>query len=75
MRKNYDNKLTERQRLNLQFADDRLELLDTIRDMIDIELDRRGISPNGNLHTKNQPPNRLCLTLWQRIMSLFNTCQ
>lgn len=29
------DKLTERQRRNMQFSEDRIDLLDTIRDMID----------------------------------------
>ncbi len=35
---------TERQRRNMQFTEDRIELLDTIRELIDIELDRRDMS-------------------------------
>ncbi|GAB6976319.1 hypothetical protein [Prevotella falsenii] len=36
-----DKKLTPKQRRNLQFSEDRLGLLDTIREMIDIEFERR----------------------------------
>ena len=84
------DKLTERQRRNMQFSEDRIDLLDTIRDMIDFELDRRGVSPDGNPHPENPPPDpkgrepseakteepndRPCRTLWQRIVSLFTAC-
>lgn len=55
-----------------QFSEDRAQLLDTIREMIDIEFERRGVKPEG---TGREPPG--CkpprLTLWQRLMSLFNT--
>ena len=81
---------TKQQRRNMQFSEDRFELLDTIRNMIDIELDRRGVSPDGNLPRKpstdpkgrespeaknKEPPDRACRTLWQRIVSLFSCCQ
>ena len=60
--KQYDNKkLSEQQQRNMQFVDDRFEFLDTIRDMIDIELDRRGVSADGNYHnhTENPPPDKI----------------
>lgn len=84
------DKLTERQRRNMQFSEDRIDLLDTIRDMIDFELDRRGINPESDPHPENPPPDpkcrepseakteepndRPCRTLWQRIVSLFTAC-
>ena len=62
-----------------------MQLLDTVREMIDIELERYGVSPGGNPHPENpplenpppedrgrtppDPPPRR--TLWQRIVSLF----
>ena len=68
-----------------QFSEDRMQLLDTVREMIDIELERYGVSPGGNPHPENpplenpppedrgrtppDPPPRR--TLWQRIVSLF----
>lgn len=41
MIRNSYGKITERQRRNMQFSEDRMELLDTIREMINMELDRR----------------------------------
>lgn len=68
-----------------QFSEDRMQLLDTVREMIDIELERCGVTPGGNPHpespplespppedrgrTPPDPPPRR--TLWQRIVSLF----
>ncbi|WP_158611198.1 hypothetical protein, partial [Prevotella sp. OH937_COT-195] len=65
---------------DLGFLDDRMQLLDTVRRMIDIELDRRGVNIRGNPHHENHlpedmgrmppapPPRR---SFWQRIMSIF----
>lgn len=88
MGKNSDKKLTEQQRRNLQFAEERLELLDTIRYMIDIELDRRGVPPCSNHHSQNpphepkgrdsseseteEPGDRPRRKLWQRIVHFFS---
>lgn len=90
MKQQDNKKLTERQQRNMQFAEDRFELLDTIRDMIDIELERRGVMSEGNPHPENPPPDskgrepseakteepndRPCRTLWKRIVSLFTVC-
>jgi len=68
-----------------QFSEDRMQLLDTVREMIDIELERYGVTPGGSPHpespplenpppedrgrTPPDPPPRR--TLWQRIVSLF----
>jgi hypothetical protein len=90
--KHQDNKrLSERQRRNMQFLEDRLQLLDTIRGMIDSELDRREeacedhphpMSPpseqNGRDSLKNhtgEAGDRPCRSLCQRIRSLFTKCQ
>lgn len=81
MKQQSNKKLTERQQRNMQFAEDRFELLDTIRDMIDIELERRGVMSEGNPHPENPPPGNVerepphskpaCRNLWQRIVSFF----
>ena len=39
-----------------QFSEDRMQLLDTVREMIDIELERYGVSPGGNPHPENPHP-------------------
>ena len=63
-----------------QFSEDRMQLLDTVREMIDIELERYGVSPGGNPHPESPPPEDRGRTppdppprrtLWQRIVSLF----
>lgn len=88
------DKRTKRQERYMKFSEDHIQFLDdirgTIRDMIDIELDRRGVSPDGNPHPENPPPgpkgrepseakteepnDRPCRTLWKRIVSLFTVC-
>ena len=39
-----------------QFSEDRMQLLDTVREMIDIELERYGVTPGGNPHPENPHP-------------------
>ncbi len=71
---------------DLGFLDDRMQLLDTVRQMIDIEFKRRGVNTGGNPHPENpppyyirgQPPGRELSedkpsrpSLWQRIMGIF----
>ncbi len=36
-----------------QFSEDRMQLLDTVREMIDIELERYGVTPGGNPHSES----------------------
>ena len=67
-----------------RFSEDRMQLLDTIREMIDIEFERRGVKTEGNPHPENPPPEKTehqpsektspCRTLWKRIVSLFTFC-
>lgn len=83
MKQKEDDTLNERQRLNMQFIEDRLELLNTIREMIDIEFERRGMPSGCNPHPENPPPKaqgrdptgdpigEKALSLWQRIARLF----
>lgn len=42
MKRRADDKTTDRQKRNMQFLDERLELLDTIHKMIDTEMEKRG---------------------------------
>lgn len=56
MKQQSKKKLTERQRRYMQFVEDRFELLDTIREMIDAELDRRARQGESNSHPENPPP-------------------
>ena len=39
-----------------QFSEDRMQLLDTVREMIDIGLERYGVTPGGNPHPENPHP-------------------
>ena len=39
-----------------QFSEDRAQLLETIREMMDNEFERRGVSPDGNPLRANAPP-------------------
>lgn len=60
MKQKADHTSIDRQRRNMQFAEERIELLDTIREMIDIELEQRGVDTKGNTegnpHPENPPP-------------------
>ena len=39
-----------------QFSEDRMQLLDTVREMIEIELERYGVTPGGNPHPESPHP-------------------
>jgi len=39
-----------------QFSEDRMRLLDTVREMIDIELERYGVTSGGNPHPESPHP-------------------
>ena len=72
-----DMKPSDRQQRNMRFVEERLELLHTIRDMIDIELDRRGIPQPLGCPSPSAPPGcnaqrQQRTTLWQRILNFFN---
>lgn len=85
-----NKKTTEQQRYNIEYVEERFQLLDTIRDMIDIELERRGVMSEGDPHHENPPPDSKnrepseakteepndcpCRTLWPRIVSFFTGC-
>lgn len=65
---------------DLGFLDDRMQLLETVREMIDIEFERRGVKTEGNSHPENPPPEgtgrkppdrKPKRTLWQRIVKFF----
>lgn len=48
------------------FSDERVQLLDTIREMIDDELDRRGTKHESS-HRHGEAPAKPRRSLWQRI--------
>lgn len=68
---------------DLGFLDDRMQLLETVREMIDIEFERRGVKTEGNPHPENPPPEgtgrkppdpKPKRTLWQRIVTFLTGC-
>ena len=90
MKRKNDSNPKQHNKEDLGFLDDRMQLLDTVRQMIDIEFERRGLNTEGNPHPENPPPDpkgrepseakteepndRPCRTLWKRIVSLFTVC-
>lgn len=68
-----------------RFGEERMQLLDTIHEMIDIEFERRGFKPENNSLAGISPkentwrespglkPHRC--SLWQRIMKLLFVCR
>ena len=52
------------------FSDERVQLLDTIREMIDDELDRRG-TKHGSSYRHDEVPAKPRRSLWQRIRDFF----
>ena len=58
MNQKRDNESREQQALNLQFSEERLQLLDTIREIVNDELNRRGVNRNeGDRGCNDKPPN------------------
>ena len=84
MKRKNDSNPKQHDKEDLGFLDDRMQLLDTVRQMIDIEFERRGLNTDGNPHPENPPPGNggrepphsksLRRTLWQRLVSLFTVC-
>ena len=66
-----------------RFSKDRMQLLDTIREMIDFEFERRGVKTEGTPHPENPPPEGTGReppdrkpprrTFWQRLMGIFTS--
>ena len=84
MKRKNDSNPKQHDKEDLGFLDDRMQLLDTVRQMIDIEFERRGLNTDGNPHPENPPPGNWGRepphsksprrTLWQRLVSLFTVC-
>lgn len=76
MKRKNDRNPKRHDKEDLSFLDDRMQLLGTVRQMIDIELERRGVLPEGNPHPENPPPDGKPprRTWWQRIVSFFTGC-
>lgn len=82
MKRKNDNKPKKGHEDDFGFLDDRMQLLNTIREMINIEFEHRRVRNEGNPHPENPPPDdtgrdppdfKPKRTLWQRIMSLFSS--
>lgn len=74
MRRNNDSTQGQRDEEDLAFLDDRMQLLDTVRRMIDIELEQRGVTPQPPPLTEGRrPPDRKPHrhTLWRRLVRCF----
>ena len=66
-----------------RFSEDRMQLLDTVRQMIDFEFERRGVKTEGTPHPENPPPEGTGReppdrkpprsSLWQRLMGIFTS--
>lgn len=66
-----------------RFSEDRMQLLDTVRQMIDFEFERRGVKTEGTPHPENPPPEGTGReppdrkpprrTFWQRLMGIFTS--
>lgn len=79
-RKN-DNSPKQGHEEDFNFLDDRMQLLDAVRRMVDLEFERRGIKTEGNPHPGNPPPENAererpdtpppRRTFWQRIVRFF----
>ena len=84
MKRKNDSIPKQHDKEDLGFLDDRIQLLDTVRQMIDIEFERRGLNTDENPHPENPPPEHAGReptrskpprrTLWQRLVSLFTDC-
>lgn len=81
MKRKNDNSPKQRHEEDLGFLDDRMQLLDTVRQIIDIEFERRGMKIKGNPHPENPPPASAdCKpsetspprhSFWRRLINLF----
>ena len=77
MKEQVEDRRSKQQMRNMQFSEDRFQLFDTIRTIVNDELE-------GNPHPENPPPEKTehqpsektspCRTLWKRIVSLFTFC-
>jgi len=72
MKQQRDEKQGSRQQHNMQVSEDHLQLLGTIHEMIDTELDRRGVVQTGR--PEHPPPEKAspCRhSLWHSIVKFF----
>ena len=72
MKQQSDDNLSRRQQEGLQHMEDRMQLFDMVREMIDAEFDRRDQSQRDCLRPEKQPPKLLRKpTLWECIRAFF----
>ena len=72
MKQQSDDNLSRRQQEGLQHMEDRMQLLDMVREMIDAEFDRRNQCQRDCLRPEIQPSKSLRKpTLWQCIRTFF----
>ena len=75
MKQQSNRKQSNRQRESLEILEDRMQLLETIQEMIDIEFERReniltgGHSESDTPYSSPDPPPKD--TLWKRIWQSF----
>ncbi|WP_314813367.1 hypothetical protein [Porphyromonas endodontalis] len=73
MKQQSDDNLSRRQQEGLQHMEDRMQLLDMVREMIDAEFDRRNQCQRNCLRPEIQALKSLRKpTLWQRIRTFFH---
>jgi hypothetical protein len=63
MKRQADDKKTDRQKRNMQFLDERLELLDTIHKMIDTDQEQRGREAAEEQTASSHLPSSFCQCL------------
>ena len=84
MKEQVEDRRSKQQMRNMQFSEDRFQLFDTIRTIVNDELDRRGVvKQEGNPHPENPPPEGTGReppdrkpprrSLWQRLMGIFTS--
>ena len=84
MKRKHNSNSLQNEKEDFGFLDDRMQLLNTIREMIDIELELRELKKEGNPHPENPPPENVereppkrkthRRSLWQHIVSIFSSC-
>lgn len=70
MKQEINHNPNDQQRRNMEYAEDKFMLFDTIRDIVDEELDRRTGKEGKDLSPERQPPKPppQKRTLWQRLL-------
>ena len=89
MKQKNDSITKQHDKEDLGFLDDHIELLETVRQMIDVELEHRRmidvelehrrLMSDSDPHSRNSLPvyagrKPPCRTLWPRIVSFFTGC-